>query len=181
MIDITYENTLEQWLKCYSLISFSSKEYKRKTNIIRYIPAILFLLASGIQVILLYILGISLIDRVMSIFFTVFSFIFLMTACLFFYAYPKLSLINLRRLLMEMISEGYLLVNETMKVSIDNEYITIDNRYYKRTLKISSIFKTEVIEDLLFISLQGGPDLIIPFYAAKDVDIEKLKEIFSFK
>ena len=82
---------------------------------------------------------------------------------------------------MEMISEGDLLVNETMKVSIDNEYITIDNRYYKRTLKISSIFKTEVIEDLLFISLQGGPDLIIPFYAAKDVDIEKLKEIFFFK
>ena len=93
MIDITYENTLEQWLKCYSLISFSSKEYKRKTNIIRYIPAILFLLASGIQVILLYILGISLIDRVMSIFFTVFSFIFLMTACLFFYAYPNYLLL----------------------------------------------------------------------------------------
>ena len=181
MIDITYENTLEQWLKCYSFTAFSSKEYKRKTNIIRYIPAILFLLASGIQVILLYLLGISLVDRVMSIFFTVFSFIFLMTACLFFYAYQKLSLINLRRLLMEMISDGDILVNEKMKVSIDNEYITIDNRYYKRTLKISSIYNVKVIENLFFINLQGGPDLIIPFDAASDTELKNLKNILALK
>ncbi|CDM70448.1 putative membrane protein [Clostridium bornimense] len=181
MINITYENTLEQWLKCYSFDAFSSKEYKRKTNIIRYIPAILFLLASGIQVILLYLLGISLIDRIMSIFFTVFSFIFLMIACLFFYAYPKLSLINLRRLLMEMISNGDILVNEQMKVSIDNEYITIDNRYYKRTIKLSSIYNTKIIEDLFFINLKGGLDLIIPFDAVNNTELKNLKNILDSK
>lgn len=82
---------------------------------------------------------------------------------------------------MEMISDGDILVNEKMKVSIDNEYITIDNRYYKRTLKISSIYNVKVIENLFFINLQGGPDLIIPFDAASDTELKNLKNILALK
>ena len=82
---------------------------------------------------------------------------------------------------MEMISNGDILVNEQMKVSIDNEYITIDNRYYKRTIKLSSIYNTKIIENLFFINLQGGPDLIIPFDATNDTELKNLKNILDLK
>lgn len=82
---------------------------------------------------------------------------------------------------MEMISNGDILVNEKMKVSISNEYITIDNRYYKRTLKLSSIYNIKIIENLFFINLQGGPDLIIPFDATNDSELKSLKRIFTLK